>query len=156
MAITLDSQEIEAFFQQKKTLVLTTLRKDGSPVSVPMWFIYQDGCIHMHSLKSGAKVRNALREPRVCVVVEAGDAWKELKGVAIQGRCSVIEDPEQIARFDAAYNRKYAGLKRPEHLLPERIRNHYAGPWVILKVTPDKVRTWDNGKIRLTPDGSGR
>lgn len=151
MAITLDPQEIEAFLNEKKTLALTTLRKDGSPVSVPMWFVYQDGCVYMHSLKSGAKVRNALRDPRVSVVAESGNAWRELKGVAIQGRCSVLEAPAEIARFDAAYDRKYAGLKRPDHLLPERIRGHYAGPWVILKVTPDKVRTWDNGKIRLTP-----
>ncbi len=150
MTITLDPIEIQSFLNEKKTLVLTTLRKDGSPVSVPMWFVYQAGCVYMHSLKSGAKVRNALRDPRVSVVAESGTAWKELKGVAIQGRCSVLEAPAEIARFDAAYDRKYAGLKRPNHLLPERIRDHYAGPWVILKVTPDKVRTWDNSKIRLT------
>lgn len=149
MAITLDPQETEAFLKDKKTLILTTLRKDGSPTSVPMWFVYQDGCVSMHSLKRGAKVHNVRRDPRVCLVVEGGERWAGLKAVVIQGRCAVLEDPAEVARFDAAYHQKYAGLTRPDEVLPQRVRDHYAGPWVVLKVTPERVRTWDNSKIRL-------
>ncbi|MBI4308077.1 MAG: pyridoxamine 5'-phosphate oxidase family protein [Chloroflexi bacterium] len=149
MAITLDPQEMEAFLQEKKTLVLTTLRRDGSPVSVPMWFVYHEGCVYMHSLKRGAKVHNVRRDARVCLAAESGERWAGLKAVVIQGRCAVLEDPAEVARFDAAYNQKYAGLTRPDEVLPQRVKDHYAGPWVVLRVTPEKVRTWDNSKIRL-------
>mgnify|MGYP001614341852 FL=1 len=149
MAITLEPQEIEAFLKEKKTLVLTILRKDGSPVSIPMWFVYADGHVYMHSLKRGAKVHNVRRDPRVCLAVESGERWADLKAVVIQGRCAVLEGPAEVARFDAAYRQKYAGLTRPDDLLPQRVRDHYAGPWIVLRVTPEKVRTWDNSKIRL-------
>lgn len=150
MAITLSPEEIDRFLGEELTAILTTIRRDGRPLSVPMWFLYLDGALYFRTPQHSAKVGHLRRDPRVCCLVETGTRYLELKAVVIDGEAKWVEDAAELARFRAGYDAKYEG-RRPA-TLPGRIQAHYDRGWLFFKVIPRRIKTWDNGKIRYKAD----
>jgi general stress protein 26 len=108
-----------------------------------MGFLARDGAIYMTSYGKAQKVLNARRNPRVAVMIEAGERYSEFVGVMIRGRCEVIDDPaqvEMVIRESAAKAGRGAGRVEPGALTSAPKR-------VVLKVTPEKVASWDHRKL---------
>jgi nitroimidazol reductase NimA-like FMN-containing flavoprotein (pyridoxamine 5'-phosphate oxidase superfamily) len=68
------SAEIEAFLDSQRTLVLVTLRPDGSPVAHPMWFVKVGEALYVNTRRDSLKSRNVSRDCRVCGVLESGES----------------------------------------------------------------------------------
>lgn len=80
---------------------LCTLRADGSPHVVPVWFVHLRERWWIGVSTASVKARNALRDPRVSLALEDGDA-----PVVVQGR-AVLHDhfPEDVlASFRDRYD----------------------------------------------------
>ena len=54
-------------FTSTKNLLLTTFRKDGTPVATPVWFVIHDGELHATTLENAGKVKRIRNDPRVTV-----------------------------------------------------------------------------------------
>ena len=54
-------------FTSTKNLLLTTFRKDGTPVATPVWFVIHDGELHTTTLENAGKVKRIRNDPRVTV-----------------------------------------------------------------------------------------
>ena len=54
-------------FTSTKNLLLTTFRKDGTPVATPVWFVIHDGELHTTTLENAGKVKRIRNNPRVTV-----------------------------------------------------------------------------------------
>lgn len=148
MGVRLDDDETWAFLDAAHTGILGTLRADGSPALVPMWFVALDRAVHLRTLASSAKAGHIRRDPRVSFLVESGLAWAELKAVVLHGVAEVVEDRGLCTRIDAAFDAKYEGFRTPENV-PEATRRHYAARRVHLRVVPGgRPLTWDNAKLR--------
>jgi PPOX class probable F420-dependent enzyme len=122
---------------------LATIGQDGFPHVVAMSFLAQDGRIYMTSYGKAQKVLNIRRNPHVGIMIETGSRYDEYRGVMIRGRCEVIEDPAQVAAIMRASRDKASAASsssREEALsrAPKR---------VLLKVTPEKVTSWDHTKL---------
>ena len=89
--IQLSPDEQAAFFRERKKAALATIDKDGFPHVVAMNYFARDGSFYMTSYGKAQKVVNIRRNPRVALMMEAGDEYAELRGVMVRGRCEILE-----------------------------------------------------------------
>ena len=92
----LTPDEQAALLRDARKAALATVDQDGFPHVVAMGFLAKDGAIYMTSYAKAQKVVNARRNPRVAVMIEAGERYAEFRGVMIRGRCEVIEDQAEV------------------------------------------------------------
>src|SRR5262249_31303283 len=88
------------------------------------------------------KVLNIRRNPKVALMIEAGDAYGELRGMMIRGICEIIEDPGVVLSA-LTHRTEAASSRRP----PAAGAVASAPKRVLLKVTPHKVTSWDHRKL---------
>jgi nitroimidazol reductase NimA-like FMN-containing flavoprotein (pyridoxamine 5'-phosphate oxidase superfamily) len=153
MATSMTPEEVREFLQTQRTLILSTLKQDGGPVSHALWFTYLDDAVYIDIQSESFKARNIRRDPRVCCLVEDGETYFDLRGVMIQGRCVPVEDPEEEVRVMAARAEKDALIGSGTEELPDwfgdsRTSRRDRGTRVLLKVPFEKVTTWNFGQVR--------
>ena len=88
------SDDVRAFLQEKRFAVLATINADGAPQQTIMWYELQGDEIMMNTRDGRVKAGNFRRDPRASICVEDG-----YRGVTIQGRVRLEEDPE-VAQAD--------------------------------------------------------
>jgi PPOX class probable F420-dependent enzyme len=132
----LEDGRVQRFLDSKEIAVLATVQADGAPLAMPMWFLHDPELLTMISVEGTQKVRNLRRDPRVCVVAEAGGDGAEIRGVTVQGRAEFIADgPERLALVER-FHRKYPRL---QHLW----RGHSMPPdRVMFRIVPARARSW--------------
>ena len=140
--IRLTPEEQVAFLRQNRKCALATVDKDGFPHVVAMNFVARDGAYYMTSYGKAQKVVNVRRNPKVGLMVEAGSAYAELKGVMVRGHCEIHEGEEAVHQV-FAWSAEARGdtYKRPagaSSSAPKR---------VVLKIVPHKIMTWDHSKL---------
>jgi nitroimidazol reductase NimA-like FMN-containing flavoprotein (pyridoxamine 5'-phosphate oxidase superfamily) len=94
--IRLSPDEQAAFFRERKKAALATIDKDGFPHVVAMNYVARDGAFYMTSYGKAKKVVNIRRNPKVALMIEAGDEYAELRGVLIRGRREILEDEASV------------------------------------------------------------
>lgn len=147
MSVRLAPEEAWAVIEGSHTGILTTLRADGAPISLPVWFVVLHGTIGLAAPSRTKKVSRIRRDPRASFLVESGERWAELRAVHLTGTVSVVDDPEVITAIDTALDRKYATFRTPSDELPPATRDHYAGR-TFLRFTPDeRILSWDNARL---------
>src|SRR5207237_10071910 len=90
--IQLSPDEQAAFFRERKKAALATSDKDGFPHVVAMNYFARDGVFYMTSYGKAQKVVNVRRDPKVALMMEAGDHYDALRGGMIRGRCDILDD----------------------------------------------------------------
>jgi len=108
-AIAMTPSEVEHFLETSKKLHLATAGRDGYPHLVPMHFAVIEGKIHLLTYGRSQKVLNLRRHPKMTVMLEDGDSYFQLRGVAIQGEAEIIENDMDLA------NQVAAGIHLKEH-----------------------------------------
>ena len=139
--IGLTKDELNGFLARPNKAALATIDKDGFPHVVAMGYRYKDGIIYMTSYGKAQKVLNARRNPRVGVMVEVGDRYSEYRGVLIRGICEVIDDPQAVRETMRGVGESATNAGVPSGAassVPKR---------VVLKITPQKIASWDHGKL---------
>ena len=139
----LSDDRIQRFLATRHVVVLATLRADGAPLAMPMWFLHDQSELAMVSVEGTQKVRNVRRDPRVCVVAEAGGDPADsggVRGVAVVGRVEFISDAAGrralAERFLAKYHPRVEGLWGGRVMPPNRI---------VFRIVPTRVRSWGLG-----------
>jgi PPOX class probable F420-dependent enzyme len=129
------------------TGILTSLRRDGVPVSLPVWFVVDDGAVLVAGPAASHKFTRLRRDARVAFLVESGEAWKELRAVHLIGRAELVDRPDWET-VDALFEAKYAGFRTPREKMPASARARYDGARSLVRVTPtERLLTWDNQRL---------
>ena len=138
--IRLTPEEQAAFLRKNRRCALATLDQDGFPHLVAMNFAVRDGAYYMTSYGKAQKVLNIRRNPKVSLMVEAGSAYAELKGVMVRGHCELLDGPEAVSQVFAwmAEDRQEPRPAGASRSAPKR---------VVLKIVPAKTVTWDHSKL---------
>src|SRR5262249_3665051 len=121
---------------------LATIDGDGFPHVVAMNYFTRDGAFYMTSYGKAQKVLNVRRNPKVALMVEAGDDYAELRGAMIRGRCEILEG-EAAGR--AAFEGRAVARSTPAPGNPGAVAS--ATKRVVLKIIPEKVVSWDHRKL---------
>lgn len=146
MGVRMTDEELAAHLDQALTATLTSLRNDGRPVTLPMWFVVIDGVVHVRTRSVSAKATRMRHDPRVCFTVESGVAWPELAAVVIAGR-AVELDGDEAQQVEHAMGERYRELGVPGSV-PDATRRHYDTGSAYFKIVPDEEPlTWDNQKL---------
>ena len=148
MGVTLDEQERWELLDSVHTGILTTLRSDGAPVALPVWFVTHDHRIYVRTPARTHKVARLRRDPRVCFTAETGEAWIDLRAVVLTGRAVILDDAAERAMVDDALGRKYRAFGIPADAPAATVR-HYDTASAYLRIDPDdRAISWDNRKLR--------
>ena len=139
--IQLTTEELAAFLAQPHKAALATVDKDGFPHVVAMGYLAKDGAIYMTSYGKAQKVLNIRRNPKVGVMIETGQTYADFVGVLLRGTCEIIDDPETVAR-----TMRELGGNQAKGAAP-RAATSSAPKRVVLKITPQKVSSWDHRKL---------
>src|SRR5262245_43134659 len=153
MPTSMTSAEVREFLRTQRTLILSTLKRNGAPVSHALWFTYLDDAVYFDTQSASLKARNIRRDPRVCCLVEAGETYFELRGVMIQGRCVPVEETDEIRRVEVAAAEKNtrigSGLEElPSWFADNRQGRRTRGSRAMFKVSLERVTTWNFGRAR--------
>jgi PPOX class probable F420-dependent enzyme len=149
VSIRLSSDESWAVLEKAHTGILTTLRADGVPIALPIWFVVLDRTIAFGTPSHSKKLVRIRHDPRASFLVESGERWPELVGVHVTGRVEIVTDAETIARIRAGIDAKYASYRTPPTSMPQTARERYDDRTNLRLVPDDRMLTWDNHRIAL-------
>src|SRR6201997_3003555 len=111
--IQLSLDEQAAFFREQRKAALATLDQHGFPHVVAMSYAVKDGAFYMTSYGKAQKVVNIRRNPKVAIMIEAGDSYGALRGVMVRGECEILDDPADVRAAMAAIAAARGGGGRP-------------------------------------------
>jgi nitroimidazol reductase NimA-like FMN-containing flavoprotein (pyridoxamine 5'-phosphate oxidase superfamily) len=142
--IAMTDADRDEFLATERTCRVATVGPDG-PHATPLWFAWDGSCLWLYSVVRSQRWTDLARDPRVGVVVDAGVEYLELRGVEITGTAEVIGEvprtggsDDRLAAVERIFADKYFGGA------PEMFHDGRHG-W--LRVTPDKIASWDFRKL---------
>ncbi len=146
--IRMTDDEITAFVERSRTATLATIGPNGLPHLVAMWYAVLDGEIWFETKAKSQKVVNLRRDDRITCMIEDGQTYDLLRGVAIEGRAAVSGEPADLLRVGIGVWERYYGPYTPD-LRPgvDALMNKR----VAVRVVADRIRSWDHRKLGLEP-----
>jgi nitroimidazol reductase NimA-like FMN-containing flavoprotein (pyridoxamine 5'-phosphate oxidase superfamily) len=152
LSVRLDEAEVRDFLKSAHTGILTTLRANGLPISLPMWFVGLDGVVYVQTPSRSKKVTRIRGDSRVGFLIESGLRWAELKAVHLSGRAVFVDDDSEKARVSKAMAEKYESFRTTRSQYPSATKKHYSDDRLTIRIEAEgRVLSWDNAKIRLKP-----
>jgi PPOX class probable F420-dependent enzyme len=144
--IVISAAEITGFLNEQRVATLATVGSSGQPHLVAMWYAVLDGVLWFETKAKSQKATNLRRDSRVTVMVETGDTYDALRGVALEGRATIVDDADALWAVGVnvweRYNGPYSEEVRPmvEFMLAKR---------VAVRVDVERTRSWDHRKLGL-------
>ena len=143
--IKMTDAEVEGFIEERKSLQVATLNRDGSPHLTTLWFAVVDGDIVFETFTKSQKIVNLKRDPRIAVLLEDGTEYDQLRGVSINGHAELHDDPERVHPYAlAVMRRNQPGI--PEENLDQAAKLMAAKRTAVV-VKAERVVTWDHRKL---------
>jgi PPOX class probable F420-dependent enzyme len=128
--------EVQSFLEGCKVPgVLSTLSPKGAPITSAVWFGLADGAIVISTPADRPKARNARLDARVSFIVDT--KAMPYRGVAIEGRAEVLDDPDKSLMRGIAM--RYLGPELPDYMAERIARSDR----VVLRIRPTRVRPWN-------------
>jgi hypothetical protein len=138
----MSSDELDVFLGEERTCRVATVGP-GGPHVTPLWFLWHGGSLWITSLVRSQRWTDLRRDPRIAVVVDAGDSYGDLRGVEVRGVAEPVgeaprtgaECPE-LDGVEQAFADKYTG---------GTITLDGKHAW--LRITPESLASWDFRKV---------
>ena len=141
--IAMTKEELDAFLATERTCRVATVSPQG-PHNTPLWFVWDGTALWLTSIVKSQRWTDLERDPRVSVLVDAGEAYDQLRGAELRGSVEIVGD---VPRTSAA-NPSLAG---PELLMARKYYGsdtfHYDGRHAWLRLVPEKITSWDFRKL---------
>jgi nitroimidazol reductase NimA-like FMN-containing flavoprotein (pyridoxamine 5'-phosphate oxidase superfamily) len=149
VGIELNDDQLWEFLSEGHEGALTTLRSDGWPVALPVWYVVKDKAVYLRTRPSTKKVVRIQNDPRSSFLVSSGARWAELKAAVLTCRAVIIEDEPLQTEVLALFDEKYAAFRTAPTAMPSSSQKHYKGEPVIIRLdVVDGVLSWDNASLR--------
>src|SRR5215510_9514688 len=107
--ITMSDAEVGQFIEESRTCTMATVGPTGNPHLVAMWYGVVDGKIWFETKAKSQKVQNLRRTPAITVSIESGLTYDTLKGVALEGRGVIVDDPDALWAVSVSVFERYNG-----------------------------------------------
>lgn len=127
--------------------VLTTLRRDGRPISLPMWHLVLDGGLYVRTPSVSNKVTRIRNDPRGSFVVSSGHAYPELAGVVAEVEISIVDDDELGARVIAGLEAKHPDFAPALDQLPPEMQEIFGDTSILQLDVIGSFMTWNNAAL---------
>jgi PPOX class probable F420-dependent enzyme len=139
----LTDAEKNAFFRRPLLARLASVRPDGAPYTVPLWFEWdEDAGSFWFVIRERARfVQNLVHEPRVCLSIAADSP--PYTRATIMGRAEIVARPGQSEQWMPIARRmtqRYVGDVDPGYF--ERTARF---PRWLVRIVPYEMTTWRGG-----------
>jgi nitroimidazol reductase NimA-like FMN-containing flavoprotein (pyridoxamine 5'-phosphate oxidase superfamily) len=132
---------------EQRVSVFTSLRRDGTPISLPVWYAPLRRRVYLHTPPQSKKLARVRNDPRVAFLCETGERWVDLRGVHFTGTAAIVTDRSLIQDVNDAFDARYAPLRPPRRDLPDSARPRYRD-FQVIQIKPDaRVLSWDNTRL---------
>jgi PPOX class probable F420-dependent enzyme len=135
----MSDEERERFLAEPRYGILNTIRSDGWPVGVPVWFDWNGEGVRMFTSVLSPKLKRLQRDPRASLLVvnhpHEAEAW-----VAFDGRISVHE--EGGLELAEALAPRYWDLSDPERRETLALWRKAAAAMRLLELRPARIRSY--------------
>ena len=142
--VAMTADEVSALLAESRKVQLATINQDGTPHLVTMFYVLLGGKIAFWTYRSSQKARNLARDPRVTCLVETGEEYFDLRGVAVSGLARGVEDPAGVLEIGRGVAAGMAGV--PEDAVEEYVA-HAARKRVGYIVEPRRTISWNHRKL---------
>ncbi len=150
MGVRLSEDEAWAFLEAGHTGILTSMKRDGFPIALPVWYAVIDRHVFVAGPGTSRKFARVRNNGKVSFLVESGERWAELKAVHLTGRAEIV-DAEAWPEVDRQMDAKYAAYRTASKAMPDATRKHYAVSRGLMRIAPEaRILTWDNARLGLS------
>jgi PPOX class probable F420-dependent enzyme len=122
----------------RRTGKVATVRPDGSPHVVPVWFVLDGADLVFTTGAQSAKGRALRRDPRLALTVDLEEPPYAF--VLVEGTATLSEDQAEMLPWATAIAARYLGAELAE----EFGRRNAAPGEVLVRLTPGKIVAFDD------------
>src|SRR5712692_6221156 len=138
----LNAREIDTFLAERGHLArIATVRTDGAPSVVPVWFIHENGKVLITPRKNSEFLANLRREPRVAITIDEDAAG--YRKVLVEGIAKILYPVGEDRKWDDVYRRiacRYIDESAADRYLSETRDQPRA--LIGVELASAKVTTW--------------
>jgi hypothetical protein len=138
----MDSAELDAFLAQQRTCRVATSSPAG-PHLTALWFVWDGTALWLTSLVRSQRWTDLQRDPRLAVLVDAGEDYAELRGAELRGTAEIIGEVPRTGLPEPA-------LDDPERLFAGKYGGgvmRHDGRHAWFRLVPDAISSWDFRKL---------
>ncbi|WP_424214901.1 pyridoxamine 5'-phosphate oxidase family protein [Streptomyces sp. BI20] len=142
--IMMTEEEVDAFLAEQRTCRVATVSPDGRPHVGALWFVWDGTSLWLYSITRSRRWADLRADPRISVVVDAGEGYDELRGVELSGRVEFVGEAPRTGE-------PHPGLEAVEALFPvknfgiEQMPHDGRHAW--MRLTPESIVSWDFRKL---------
>jgi PPOX class probable F420-dependent enzyme len=126
----------ERRLREEEIAWLTTVRADGQPQSVPVWFLWNEGVFSIYSQSNRQKLRNISTNPQVDLNLNSNSHGGDV--VRVEGMAEIVEDAPSATEIPE-YVEKYSAAIARIDFDPDGFARSYSVP---IRVTPTRWQVW--------------
>ena len=138
MAMT--QAEIENFLNGVHLARVATVRPDGRPHVVPIWYLWEEGRLYFETARKAVKANNLRVNPHIAVTIDMTAGGLRLKYVILEGQATLIEDSPTVRQIAERIYSRYVGI---EGLQTPTVQKMLNVDFVIVQLIPTKFITMD-------------
>lgn len=150
--IQMTPEELDAFLAAEMKVQIATIGKDGAPHLSTLFYAMHHCSLAFWTYGASQKVVNLRRDPRMTCLVEAGQAYDQLRGATLYGTARIVDDHDEVLRVGGRVAARMAG--RPEESFdPDADPQVRAGleqagrKRVAVIMDATRAVTWDHRKL---------
>jgi PPOX class probable F420-dependent enzyme len=138
---SLAAARIRRFLEQEPVVWLSTVRPDGGPHLVPIWFWWDGEALLVFSKPNAQKIRNLRAHPSVMLAF--GDAEDDFDVGMVEGTAELVDRPTREI-LPAGHLRKYARQLAAIGLSPEEYAETYSQ---VVRIIPTRALGWHGREV---------
>ena len=115
---------------------LTTVRPDGRPHTIPVWFLWDGKTVLIFSQPNTQKIRNLRDNPNVTLALDGSDEGGDV--VVLEGKAELLKE-KATELNPPGYFTKYRSSIQDTGETPESLAQSYSQP---IRITPTKFVGW--------------
>lgn len=145
----MSAERLERFLDEPHVGVIATLRRDGRPYTVPVWWIWHEGAVWLTGTTNRVWCKQLRQDPRASLCIEA--AGPQAGHVGIDGTVTVRELPAfDIWPISRMLAEKYVGRGDPANAdaVERFFANMRTEPRILLRLDPKVWRAIDMSVYR--------
>lgn len=149
-SVRMTPEEIDQFLRSQTKVQVAVNGRAGTPHLTTLFYMIDGaGRLCFWTYGTSQKVRNLERDDRISGLVEAGDAYAELRGVSLSGRAELVRGEGRLREIGSAVVCRMTGVSHLDELgdlgrdeVERQLRKRVG---VVLH--PHRVATWDHSKL---------
>lgn len=131
-----NNAHVDQRLREEPMIWFTTVRADGRPHTVPVWFLWDGASFLIFSQPGTQKIRNIQHNPHITLALDGTRQGGDV--VIVEGEAELLSEPPPNLNL-AAFGEKYASMIKAMGVEPERMVEQYSQ---LIRIKPTKFLSW--------------